>query len=230
MGTESAIRLGLIVCLLGGGCIGCNGPIAELYPVGSGEAGKVLFVFNNHWHTGFVLRYDDIPAPRQKLFHRFKDKPFVEVGWGDEAFYRSRDETTGQACGAMFFSQSTALHLVAVEPDVPGFYDKYFGELYRIRLSEKGYARVVEFIADSFQTDRDGQPVEIEQGLYGDSWFYRGRGSYHMLHTCNNWLADGLRAGGFPITPVYAATAWNVGYQIRTCGGKYQKDIVCRKG
>jgi Protein of unknown function (DUF2459) len=50
--------------------------------------------------------------------------------------------------------------------------------------------------------------------LYGDSKFYSARGRYHLLYTCNTWIADALRAAGLPITPVYAMTAGNLMWQV----------------
>ena len=49
------------------------------------------------------------------------------------------------------------------------------------------------------------------------------------FHNCNNWLADGMRVTGFPITPIYTSTADNVGWQIRVFGRKHQSDIVVQR-
>jgi hypothetical protein len=87
----------------------------------------------------------------------------------------------------------------------------------------------MQFLERTFATNERGDAIELQPGLYGISFFYRGRGWYSVFHNCNNWLADGLRTTGFPITPISTHRADSVGWQIRTMGGKYQPDIVVQR-
>jgi uncharacterized protein (TIGR02117 family) len=206
--------------------IGCHGPVKELFPPREGERAVDVFVVNNHWHMGFVLSYAQLSPRLQRLMQSFHDKQWVEIGWGDAAFYPAPRATSGLAMQAMFFSRGSVLHVMGFDQQPIHRYHEYQVELYRIRVSEAGDARLMDFLANTFATTDTGDSIELGPGLYGFSRFYRARGRYSLFHTCNNWLADGLRATGFPITPGWAFTAGNVGWQIRRFGRRYDPDLV----
>lgn len=204
---------------------GCCGPVTSLYPPKPDQPAKTVYVYNNHWHTGFVLAVDDLPPAARKLLSRFAHDEFVEIGWGDEGFYRAPHATSGLALRAAFFSSGSVLHIVAVNPTPAVFYSVYDVDLYRLRLTSAGYQRLIDNLCATFRTDGAGQAIDLGPGLYGDSRFYKARGHYSLFHTCNHWTADMLRAAGFPITPVYAGIADILGWQITAFGRKYQSDI-----
>jgi uncharacterized protein (TIGR02117 family) len=137
---------------------------------------------------------------------------YLEFGWGDTEFYRTRDAGVSLAIRAAFLSKASALHVVGL-PTRPE-QASAAGDVVEIRLSRPGLDALARFVDGSF--DREGQRVAWPrgQGLYGDSAFYAARGHYHLLYTCNTWIADALRAAGLPITPVYAMTAGNLMWQV----------------
>lgn len=199
-------------------CAGCLGPVESLYPPAQGQASRDIYVYNNHWHTGVVLNRASLSPRAQKCFAAFGAYPWVEIGWGDDAFYRAADPSSGLALGAVFCSGGTTLHVVGVQPTPAWFYRGYDVDLYHIRISEEGLRQMEDYILDSLATDSLGRSVVLQNGLYGFSRFYAARGSYYVFHTCNNWTAEAIRKTGFPITPVYAQTAGNVAFQLRTFG------------
>jgi uncharacterized protein (TIGR02117 family) len=208
---------------------GCRGPIKDLYPPAPDAPGRDVFIVNNHWHTGFVLPYAELSPALKRILHRFESERFVEIGWGDEEFYRAPKNTSGLAMRALFASRGSVCHVSGLDDDPTSHYAGYLLELYRVRVSEAGYARLMRFLESTFQSTGTGEGVELHPGLYGYSYFLAARGRYGALHTCNNWTADGLRATGFPITPGWSITADNVGWQIRTFGRKHQPDIVVQR-
>ncbi|HLL90527.1 MAG TPA: DUF2459 domain-containing protein [Tepidisphaeraceae bacterium] len=220
------LLLVLLACAVGPGCVG---PVKGLYPVAPGEVPRVLHVFNNHWHTGFAVPTADLPADLRAGLGRLEAYPFVEIGWGDQGFYRARAVTSGMALEAMFCSRGTVLLVVGLDEEPRRHYREFDVELYRIELSGEGYRRVLRAVAGTFARDGAGNVLPLEPGLYGDGRFFAGRGRYGLLATCNNWTARTLRAGGFPITPAWAMLAVNFDDQVRLFGGRYQRDIVVQR-
>ena len=214
---------GMLAWLL---CAGCAMPIRPLYPPAPNQPAQILYVYNNHWHTGFVLRYADLPARQQHLFAEFKDDPWIEIGWGDDAYYPAPQGTSGLKLHAAFASTGSVVHVAGVDPNPVAHYRLYYVEIYRIHLTPAGYARLLDFISAAIPTDGQGRPLPAGPGLYGHSRFYRARGHYSFLHTCNNWTADGLRAAGFPISPLYAQTAQNFSFQMKMRGPEYEPDVI----
>jgi len=216
----------VIVCFVILLSVGCHGPVAELYPPKSAADAVEMFVVNNHWHTGFVLPYAQLPPRLKRLMSSFRDEKWVEIGWGDAAFYPAPSATSGLAVHAMFFSRGSVLHVAGFDAEPLERYRDYCVELYRLRVSEAGYARLMGFLDATFATSDSSDSIELGPGLYGFSRFYRARGKYSCLHTCNNWLADGVRTTGFPISPGYAFTAGNAGWQIKHFGRRYDPDLL----
>ncbi|MGF1760774.1 DUF2459 domain-containing protein, partial [Photobacterium sagamiensis] len=40
--------------------------------------------------------------------------------------------------------------------------------------------------------------------------FYKGVGDYHLMNTCNQWTAKGLKSTGMDISPTFKLTAGSV--------------------
>ena len=91
-------------------------------------------------------------------------------------------------------------------------------EIVVIELSRRGTESLSRFVSQAYARDAAGQPIELGAGLYPGSRFYAATGRYSLVYTCNTWIADALRAGGCPITPIWAVTAGNLLFQAERCG------------
>jgi uncharacterized protein (TIGR02117 family) len=167
-----------------------------------------VYVVSHGWHTGFVIPsakvYEAIPS----LEPRFGPSVYIEFGWGDKKFYQSKEITTGLALRAILWPTETVVHAVAVPQDVRG----YFGHsrVEQLCLNDKALSSLVKFISNSFSKNRSGEVELLAKGIYGDSQFYKGTGDYHILNTCNEWTAKGLKGIGMDILPATKFTADSV--------------------
>ena len=186
---------------------------SRLFP--AGRDGLEVVLVSNGYHAGLAL-------PRQQVANlasarglpalisvstRFQHYRWIEVGWGDAAFYRSTPTTddlqwrlawralSGQGMG-------TALHVVGLEMEPEQAFPS--ASLVRIRLSPEGFARLGMKVEESFASDGSLQPLEMGPGLYGPSLFYKATGRFNLFRVCNHWIADLLDAAGVPTTPLLA--------------------------
>jgi len=191
---------------------GCLGPVASLYPPAADAPVEPVWVVDHGWHTGLVLARSSIPAGLLPEQDEFPAARYLEFGWGDTRFYQTRDAGVALAIRAALFSKGSVLHVVGFGTRPEQAFA--IGDVVEVRLSRPGFEALARFVDGSF--DRDGQPAASRRvpGLYGESAFYSARGRYHLLYTCNTWIADALRAAGLPITPVYAMTAGNLMWQV----------------
>ena len=167
------------------------------------------------WHSGIVFRRDQIPTEAWPEHARLPTGPFLEVGWGDRAFYQSADAGVGLAVRAALASKGSVLHLATLDRPPA---ERFTGaEIVAVALSPEGVEGLARFISRAYARDASGDPIDLGPGLYPGSRFYAAEGRYSLLHTCNNWLAEALRAGGCPITPAWALTAGNLVFQARRC-------------
>jgi len=69
----------LVIVLLGGA--GCATPGPPLYPVLAQEQPRYIYVVRHDWHTGLVVKYDDIDPRLWPEKDDFPEALYLEMGW-----------------------------------------------------------------------------------------------------------------------------------------------------
>lgn len=205
----------VLICLLLSGT-GCYSPMPGLFPPKRGEPTEKIFVVNHGWHTGVVVPTAKLPASARPPLADVAHSQYLEIGWGDDGFYRADKVTSGIALRAMFWCNPAVLHVVAL--DKPPH--QYFPDsgLIEVTVGTNGFNRLCTYLSASYATNSNGVPIDLGRGIYGSSRFYRATGRYYFPNTCNKWTARALRATGAPITPFYSLRAGNVFNQSRNFG------------
>ena len=167
-----------------------------------------IYVLSHGWHTGIVIRYTDIPAQRWLEKGDFAGRTYLEVGWGDEAFYRAPKVSLGMALRAALRSKRSVLHVVGFDKAVAEYFPT--SDIVALRVSAQGIADLVEFIHATLSRPRGARTEPLGRGLYGKSWFYPAKGRYSLFYNCNHWVAEGLREAGVAMNVADAMTSGNV--------------------
>jgi uncharacterized protein (TIGR02117 family) len=186
-------------------------PYAVKPTAGPGMAmtgGETVYVVSHGWHTGLVVPARAIQQQFPELRTRFGNTPFLEFGWGDRDFYQAEEITTGLTLKAIFWPTESVIHVVAV----PEKADEYFSasRVEKLCLSDGEYASLRRFIANSFHENEHGKLFALNEGLYGDSQFYKGTGRFYLMNTCNKWTAKGLKSAGLDVSAMFKLTAGSV--------------------
>ena len=205
-----------LLAVLALGTTGCLGPKKNLFPPAAEAPRKTIHVVSHGWHTGVIVSRADIPTnvwPAQRDFAEFES---IEVGWGDDGFYRADEITTGITLKALFWPTPSVLHVVGFN----GLPEREFpqSKVIRVELSEEGFVKLCARMDDEFTKTARGQTIPLGPGLYGESEFYRANQNYYFPKTCNWWTARTLRAAGCPITPLRSVTAGSVMRQVKKFG------------
>ena len=187
-----------------------------LWPPAPNAFKTEIFVISHGYHAGIVVPR---AATRERasqqsnhamfaLAQQFANYQWLEIGWGDEGFYRLvptiSSVTAAEATRALFRSGNpSVLHVVGlIQTPRKSFATS---EILRIDLSQAGFGRMLDMIDASFARARSGAIIEdIGPGLYGPSRFYRGVGEFNIFNACNHWIARLLSAAGLPTAPVLA--------------------------
>lgn len=187
---------------------------SRMYPPAPGAGTVETFVVNHGYHTGIVLpRAAAVEiAARHNLTAvaavttRFAAFTALEIGWGDEGFYRAAPTisavTVPMALRALFWpGNPSVLHVVGLNESPAVVFGN--SELVPVRLSMDGFARMMAMLDASFaRTERGQAPGDLGPGLYGPSLFYPAVGAFHLFNVCNHWVARLLDAAGVPTSPV----------------------------
>ena len=177
----------------------------------NGEGRRVL-VLDHGLHAGLRIARGDLLPALPTLAESLGDGDWIELGWGDEAFYRTPQAGVGLALQALLRPTSAVLHVRGIGADSPHLPAHARIEL---RLDEAGYRRLLAFIDASFSRAAPGGLVDLGAGLYRDSRFYRAEGRYSLLRTCNTWLAEALAASGCPLRAATVVTSGQLLTRLR---------------
>jgi uncharacterized protein (TIGR02117 family) len=170
-------------------------------PLGSARLYTVR-VFAYAWHSGIVLDRNDIPRAYQPYFSLFARHRWVEISWGDEAFYRNQNDTLAWPLGisAIVWPTKSVLHVVGYDMPPHAIYG--VARVQKIPVGARAFRGLLKFVTSYFVSDSATPYAIVERGLYGDSWFLKSKGKYVFPFTCNAWTAQALKEAGLPLTPV----------------------------
>jgi uncharacterized protein (TIGR02117 family) len=181
----------------------------------------VAYAVSNGWHTGVIVPAERINTLIPGIKNRFKVSnnallsnntlhnaaAYYEIGWGDRGFYEAKEITALMSLQALFNSSGSVMHVVAVNDPAKEFAGS---QMVKFCLNEAQLASLEKFIVSSFMQDAQGQIISRRPGLYGDSQFFEGAGTYHFLNSCNTWAAKALRSAGFDLSPTFKLFARQV--------------------
>lgn len=167
-----------------------------------------IYVVGHGWHTGLVIPLSDVAVEKCPGLRRFEGWEYVEIGWGDEGFYRGAESISlGVAFAAAVTPTPTVLHIVGVNSPVEETYPT--SEVIYFDVERERFVEMMAFVGATFRSE-GGAPVDLGEGIYGFSRFFRAEGSYYFPNTCNVWTLKALKAAGIPVTPVLGIRTENV--------------------
>jgi len=161
-----------------------------------------IYILTNGVHTDIVvpIKTAQYNWASQVLFVNTIAKDttynYLAMGWGDKGFYLEtpawKDLKASVAFKAAFGLSTTAIHATFYKTITTGEACR------KIMISNEQYVRLVSYITNSYQKDSSGKFINIPtNAVYGKSdAFYEANGSYSMLHTCNTWANNALKASG----------------------------------
>ena len=172
---------------------------------------KDIFVINHGIHAGIILKVEDINSSIWKVDTIFKEFEYIEIGWGDEDFYKSSDPSVWMTLKAGLFPTSSVLHLRAISQYKLNRFSK--DKIVKLSISKEEFDKLSLFIENSFAKE-NGKFIVLSKGLYPESLFYISSKTYHIFNTCNVWTAQALESAGVNITPFLSITTNNLFSQI----------------
>ncbi|MCC6413029.1 MAG: TIGR02117 family protein [Saprospiraceae bacterium] len=161
-----------------------------------------IYLMTNGVHTDFVVpvRNEIMDWTTKVQFEHTRSndstQTYLGMGWGDKGFYLETP-TWAELKPSVAFKAATGLNTTAIHATFHSTIQ--LGESCRqINISSEQYKKLVAYITSSFQTDQNGRSIHIQTDAnYGDTdAFYEAIGSYSMIHTCNQWVNDGLNEAG----------------------------------
>src|SRR5262249_37086040 len=165
--------------------------------VAAGEPAVRVFVVSHGYHAGIVLPRDSLADVAGRggypaliaVSTQFAVYPFLEMGWGDEEFYRNVPTiaavTVPIAARPLFLpGNASVLHVVGLS--YPARTAFPLADIIALDLSADGFDRMLRRIDATFAPAVGGPVEDAGVGLYGPSRFYRARGTFNVFHVCKD--------------------------------------------
>jgi uncharacterized protein (TIGR02117 family) len=181
-----------------------------------------FYVLQAGWHTGIVLRTDEVSPVDWPEILNYRRSRYVDVGFGDERFYQATGNPPALAARALLVPTSGVLHIVpfSVAPK-----DLYTGDthLKKMEATPRQFAALCRVISESFERDENRQPVESRIGEKSRN-FFLAKEKYHLFNTCNTWVVRCLMEAGFDADPSGVITQKQLIRALEDLpGGKFSK-------
>lgn len=181
-----------------------------------------FWVLQAGWHTGIVLRPEDISPSDWPEVANFLRHTYVDIGWGDEQFYQAEGNPPALAARAAIIPTSSVIHIVPFSVQPPNLYS---GETFlkRIEATPEQFSALCRIISDSFERDENGNMIESRINESSRN-FFKARGKYHIFNTCNTWVVRCLKEAGFDVSPNGVITQQHLIKALEKLpGGEWQK-------
>lgn len=191
-------------------CYGLFALISALIPVkgeSSGPNGEEIFdvyLLKSGPHTDFFVKVKtpvhdwSLDFPYVNNVNPDTSLTWLAIGWGDKNFYMNTptwaDLTFSTAIAAATGLGTAGIHASyyhGVPTDRP---------IIHLRLTQNQYQRLCAYISNSLVADENGNRIMVKPMLEGINFdydrYYDAYGRYSMIHTCNTWVNNGLKASG----------------------------------
>lgn len=180
------------------------------------ENQHTIYVSSISWHTGIVVPGYSLPDTLWREGHFYGDKPFLEFGWGDADYFTHPGFHLWYAVKAVFWPTSSAMHINPIHQPVEEYYVNT--DVVRIELNDEQLRRLVLYLVEEFELDENRKIIPVADGIYPDSYFYKGSSSYYFPKNSNVWAARAIQRAGFSISPIWHQTTGCVLKKVENFG------------
>ncbi len=167
------------------------------------EGGVKLYLVSNAVHTDVIVPKSTQVIDWEEEFAAYQfagdisDQTHVAFGWGDQGFFlqtRTWDDfKVSTAANAILLPSKSCMHVTFL-------CSEYIADAVSVTISEQQYQELVNHIESSFERDSNGQRIQIAgEAYFQTDGFYRAKGRYHFLNTCNSWAGRALKAAGVKV-------------------------------
>ncbi|PQJ34246.1 hypothetical protein BSZ35_06215 [Salinibacter sp. 10B] len=180
------------------------------------DSTSTVYLVRHGWHAGIAVRRTDVPAGVWPVLDAFPTARYLEVGWREARYYPGDTRGVWGAFRAGAWPTGSVLHVVPISGSVQGTFPQ--NTIVRIPVAPQELRALVQYVAESFSVNNQGNAIPAASGYYAGSRFYQSELTYHVFNNCNHWTAGALEAAGCDTAPRWTLTVGRVIAQAEACG------------
>jgi uncharacterized protein (TIGR02117 family) len=164
-----------------------------------------VWIVQEAWHTGIVFAIDDVDTDHWPEITNYKDRNFIDVGWGDERFYQAHGNPVFLAARAILWPTQSVMQIFAFNTPVRSAYGRE-SRILRVPLTPEQFEALAGFVSDSYILDESGNPFTSK--AYGETeHYFLATRNYYLFRTCNTWVAIAFKQAGFDVRTFFVLNA-----------------------
>jgi len=177
-----------------------------------------VYLIKNRWHTGLIFRVDELSLRNVEALRLFRDMKYVDIGWGDKDFYQSpKDFDLYLAFKALFLPTESVVRIEGYNYEIDDIIS-YSDFCIKFELADNNLKKLLNFIDSSFSRNIQNKLIITLKKSGANVIFFKSKYTYHIFETCNKWIAKGLVAAGYDISPTWVITAENLFEEVKKYG------------
>ena len=158
-----------------------------------------IYVQSNGVHTDLVLPAQSPALDWRQIFPAsdFPDAKLVEsadwvtLGWGDEGFFLNtpswQDLKLSTALTALSARAPSVLHVEYLSEA-----SRSQSEMHALNIDMEQLKRLTAYVQNSVHVASSGRAQPLPQHYHQTDAFFRAKGHYSLVHTCNTWTGAAL--------------------------------------
>ena len=171
-----------------------------------------VFLIDYGFHAGLALERRALSE--RGLFLDLPPSDWIEIGWGDETFYRETpsfwDVDVALGVRAILGMGRTAIHAVALPAPPDAVFDARW--VTELALDALG----VEALAAEIDRSLSRPLRSLGEGHWaGSSRFYRSGLTYGPSQLCNHWVSNALNKAGLPSSSFWSTLPAGLRWELR---------------
>lgn len=165
-----------------------------------------IFVVRRGWHVDLGLAVSEVVPPLDAVASQFPGAKYLLLGFGDRRYLMAKHSHVPAILAAVWPGKSLILATGLISPP-----QEAFGEpsVVQLEVSTAQSRELQAFIAKSLRVD--DKFVITAPGPYDGSLYFDSELRYSGLHTCNTWVAEGLKSAELPVRSkgtLFAGQLW----------------------
>ncbi len=182
-----------------------------------------VYIIKRYWHTGIVFQNSERAVNIITALKDFTVYNYLDFGWGDEVYYQHPDPGIELGAHAILVPTSSVIRIEGSNASIKKIIE--WGDLaIRFELTEEEFLSLCIYIQNTFTIDSNFLPIKTSEESDRRIKFYESHLKYHLLNTCNKWVADAFIYIGYDISSSDIITAQNLYDEIYKFGEVLKKE------
>jgi uncharacterized protein (TIGR02117 family) len=174
-----------------------------------------IYIINYSYHTGIVIPVNSETTLAIKALSYFRNFKYTDIGWGEEKFYQDPSDNYCMGARAILLPNRSVFRIEGYN----GIdFIKWNSFVVMLKLNKDQFTKLLIFIDESFTKQSENETIITSQKNSGSVIFFKSIYKYHLLNTCNTWIAEALKISGLDVSPFLTITAGQLYNEIKDKG------------